>query len=212
MSSPTNQPVTNAPADSPGSQNPPVPVWLIVILFMLVYWGAVYFDENSGWFDRRVYTPYVSADELKTFQVSGGRSPYELGEEIYKRTCIACHGPVGAGTPGQYPPLKGSDWVNEKEPGRMIRIVLQGFSGTGLIVNGQPFNTGSAMVAWGAPPPAGLTDEEIAAVMTYVRGNKDWGNNAPPVTPEQVKAMRAKVANHPLSFTPDEIMKISPAE
>lgn len=68
------------------------------------------------------------------------------------------------------------------------------------------------MVAWGVPPPAGLTDEEIAAVMTYVRGNKDWGNNAPPVTPEQVKAMRAKVANHPLSFTPDEIMKISPSQ
>ena len=27
-----------------------VPVWLIVLLFMLLYGGMVYFDQRSGWF------------------------------------------------------------------------------------------------------------------------------------------------------------------
>jgi mono/diheme cytochrome c family protein len=89
----------------------------------------------------------------------------------------------------------------------MIRIVLQGFSGPGLTIKGQPFNTGSAMVPWN-----GLSDDDLAAVITFVRGNKEWGNHAAPVTPEQVHAIREKVKSHPMSFTPDEIEKISPAE
>jgi mono/diheme cytochrome c family protein len=84
---------------------------------------------------------------------------------------------------------------------------LQGFSGPGLKVKGEPFNTGSSMVPWN-----GMSDDDIAAVITYVRGNHDWGNKASAVTPEQVKAIRAKVASHPLPFSPDEVEKISPAE
>lgn len=209
MSSPTNQPASNAPAEAPGTQNPTVPIWLIVVLFMLLYWGAVYFDEHGGWFDSKVYTPYVSADQVKTFQVGGGPNPFDEGFKIYNRpTCSQCHQANGMGQAGNFPPLAGSDWVNEKDPGRIIRIVLQGIQGQGLVVNNKPFNTGSGMIAWAGI----LNDDEIAAVLTYVRGNKEWGNNAPPVTPEQVRAIRAKVASHPLAFTPDEIMKISPSE
>jgi nitrite reductase (NO-forming) len=212
MSSPVTQPASNVPAETAGPKSPAVPIWLIVVLFILLYWGAVYFDEHGGWFESKVYTPYVSADQLKDFQVAGGPSVFDQGAAVYARTCVACHQVNGQGTPGTFPPLVGSDWVNEKDPGRMIRIVLQGFSGPGLQVNGKAFNTGSSMVAWGGPPPAGLTDEEIAAVITFVRGNAEWGNKASLVTPNQVRAIRAKVASHPLPFSPDEIMKISPAE
>jgi mono/diheme cytochrome c family protein len=64
------------------------------------------------------------------------------------------------------------------------------------------------MVAWGPI----LSDEDIAAVITFVRGNKEWGNNAPAVTPERVKAVREKIKNRPTPFTPDELLKISPAD
>jgi mono/diheme cytochrome c family protein len=212
MSSPATQSASNVPAETTGAKSPAVPIWLIVVLFMLLYWGAVYFDEHGGWFEAKVYTPYVSADQLKDFQVAGGPSVFDQGAAVYARTCIACHQANGLGLPGQNPPLAGSDWVNEKEPGRMIRIVLRGFSGSGLQVNGKPFSTSSSMVAWGGPPPAGLTDEEIAAVITFVRGNTEWGNKASPVTPDQVRAIREKVASHALPFSPDEIIKISPSE
>jgi mono/diheme cytochrome c family protein len=207
MNSPTNQPVAGTPRDNAEVKDPTVPIWLIVLLVMLVFWGAVYFDEHGGWFEKQVYTPYASMEELQTFQVSGGPNPFEQGRAVYGKTCVACHQANGQGAPGTFPPLAGSDWVNEQQPGRIIRIVLQGFSGPGLKIHGQPFNTGSAMVPWN-----GLSDDDVAAVITYVRGNKEWGNNAAPVTMEQVHAIREKVKNHPLSFTPDEIEKISPAE
>jgi mono/diheme cytochrome c family protein len=207
MNSSTNQPVASAPRDNASAKDSTVPIWLFVVLFMLLFWGAVYFDQHGGWFESQVYGPYVSADDLGHFQVAGGPNPFEQGRAIYNRTCVTCHQANGLGTPGTFPPLAGSDWVNEKEPGRMIRIVLQGFGGPGLKINGQPFNTGSAMVPWNA-----LSDDDIAAVITFVRGNKEWGNSAPAVTPEQVHAIREKVKNHPGTFTPDEILKISPAE
>lgn len=208
MNSPANQPVSSEPRENSRSNDPAVPVWLIVVLFLLVFWGAVYFDEHGGWFHPQVYGPYVSAEQLTTYQVSAGPDIFAQGKAVYDRTCIACHQASGQGAPGTFPPLAGSDWVNEQEPGRMIRIVLQGFSGPGLKINGQPFNTGSAMVPWN-----GLSDDDLAAVISFVRGNKEWGNHAPPVTPEQVHAIRAKVQSaHPMSFSPDEIEKISPSE
>lgn len=207
MNSSTNQPVAGAPQDNAGVNDAPVPIWLIIVLFLLVIWGAIYFDNHGGWFEPQVYTPYVSAEELKTYQVSSGPNPFEQGRAVYNRTCIACHQANGQGAPGTFPPLAGSDWVNEKEPGRMIRIVLQGLSGPGLKLNGQPFNTGSAMVPWN-----GLSDDDLAAVITFVRGNAEWNNHAPAVTPEQVKAIRDKVKSHVLPFNPTELEAINPAD
>ena len=211
MKSTTNQRVSNVPQDS-GAKDPAVPIWLIVACFLLLYWGAVYFDEHGGWFSTQVYTPYASAENLEKYQVAGGPDIMTQGRKIYERTCIACHQANAMGTPGTFPPLAGSDWVNEKEAGRMIRLVLHGFGGSGLVVKGQPFETGSVMTAFGAPPPVGLSDEDIAAVITFVRGNADWGNHASPVTPEQVKAIRDKTANHPQAYNPAEIMGVNPAD
>jgi hypothetical protein len=52
--------------------------------------------------------------------------------------------------------------------------------------------------------------------MTYERS--EWGNNASPVTPEQIAALRKELANHPESFvehdilaTPDEDIPGGPA-
>jgi mono/diheme cytochrome c family protein len=206
MNSPMNQPASSAP-DS-GAKDPALPIWLIIVFFLLLYWGAVYFDEHGGWFDKQIYTPYVSAEQLKTYQV-GEVDIMEQGRQIYNRpTCSSCHGANGQGQPGTFPSLVGSDFVNEEQPGRIIRIVLQGFGGPGLKVNGQPFNTGSQMMAW-----KGLTDEEIAAVITYVRGNTDWKNHAGPVTPEQVAAVRKKIANKgDQIYTPTEIETVNPAD
>jgi hypothetical protein len=49
-----------------------------------------------------------------------------------------------------------------------------------------------------------LTDQKIADVLTYERS--EWGNNASPVTAEQIAALRKELANHPNSFTEPEIL------
>jgi mono/diheme cytochrome c family protein len=207
MSEQPNPPGPPASGSSePRLRSVTVPVWLMVVLFLLFYWGALYFDQDSAWFNPQVYAPYHSVEQLKSFQIRvGGSEVIERGKAIYGKTCIACHQATGQGSPGQFPPLRGSEWVNEQEPGRVIRIALQGLHGP-ITVKGMSFN--NTMVPWNI-----LSDSDLAAVLTYVRQNKDWGNKAPAVTPAQVKAIRDKIQKtHPGAYTPAELLNISPAE
>lgn len=106
--------------------------------------------------------------------------------------CQACHGPEGAGVAGLAPPLAGSEWVvgPVENP---IRIVLRGLGGP-IKVKGVDYNLPAPMVA-----AAYLTDEKVAAVLTYVRNS--WGNKASAVTPDQVKAFRGEVGLPALQVT-----------
>lgn len=208
MSLDINQPILGSgEASEPKAGPAAVPVWLIVLLFVTLYWGMVYFDQHSGWFSEQVYAPYQSVEEVAVWQpVSGEAGLAQLGRAVYnKPTCVACHQADGKGTPGQFPPLVQTDWVLEPEPGRIIRAVLHGLTGP-MQVKGQSFN--GVMVPW----KDSLSDEEIAAVLTYVRQNSEWGNKAPEVKPERVKAVREKTKGHNQPFTPDELLKISPAD
>ncbi len=61
-----SQPVRSvAEPPEPKAGRDPVPVWLLILLFLLLYWGMVYFDQRSGWFSPRVYAPYRSVAELE---------------------------------------------------------------------------------------------------------------------------------------------------
>jgi len=95
-------------------------------------------------------------------------------------TCSACHGMNGEGT-AIAPPLAKSDWVNGPAE-RLIDIQLHGLSGP-ITVSGKEYNFPAAM-----PAQAYQTDEQIAAVLTYIRNS--FGNSASLVKPEQVKERR----------------------
>lgn len=102
----------------------------------------------------------------------------ELGKNVYGRTCVACHQGSGKGIPNVFPPLAGSDYLNE-DVDRAIDIVLHGKSGE-ITVNGEKYN--SVMTA------QNISDQEVANVLTYIYNN--WGNNGTEVTKEMVKAQR----------------------
>jgi mono/diheme cytochrome c family protein len=105
------------------------------------------------------------------------------GATIYQR-CAACHQATGAGVPGVYPPLAGSEIVSG--PAAVpIDIVLHGRNGP-IVVGGKPFN--GVMPPYGTGVP--LSDAEVAAVLTYVRAS--WGNNAPAVSAADVARERAR--------------------
>jgi mono/diheme cytochrome c family protein len=55
-----------------------------------------------------------------------------------------------------------------------------------------------------------LTDQQIAAIVTYVRTQKEWGQNVSPVTPEEVAAIRAKTKSRPMTgpWTVSELLVI----
>lgn len=103
--------------------------------------------------------------------------------------CAACHGQNGEGGPIA-PPLAGSEWVTGPVS-NLIRIQLRGLQGP-ITVAGKEYNFVAPMAAL-----AYQTDEQVAAVITYVRNS--FGNKASAVKPEQVAALRSEVGKPPLT-------------
>ncbi len=104
------------------------------------------------------------------------------GEQIYSVRCVQCHQADGNGLPDFVPALKGDPVVNSHDPTQHILTVLHGLEGKAI--NGKTF--GGKMPSFAAD----LSDEEIAAVINHERTS--WGNNAPAVTPADVKKARAR--------------------
>lgn len=109
--------------------------------------------------------------------------------------CAACHGQNGEGT-ALAPPLAGADWVAGPVE-NLIRIQLRGLQGP-ITVSGKSYQFPIGMA-----PLSYQTDEQIAAVLTYVRNS--FGNQASAVTADQVKALRGEVGKPQL--TVEELVK-----
>jgi mono/diheme cytochrome c family protein len=87
----------------------------------------------------------------------------------------------------------------------LIKIVLNGLYGP-IEVAGQKYRGDVPMTPFGAM----LKDEEVAAVLTYVRNS--FGNRAPAVLPDKVKKVRASVKTKKGFYTPEELLKVHPLE
>ncbi len=184
-----------------------MPVGLIVLLGILTFWGGIYLDRCAGEFNSKVYEPYVSLHDVEANQPKGSGISLAQSQQNYEQSCQLCHMANGQGQPGQFPPLAGSEWVLAESPTRIIRIVLQGFKGP-VQVKGQAFN--NQMNPWHKDYGGTFDDDQIAGILTYVR--QAWGNNASPVTPDQVKAVHQKVAARVDQWTAPELEQIPPGQ
>jgi mono/diheme cytochrome c family protein len=105
----------------------------------------------------------------------------ELGRKIYDAQCAMCHGGDGKGFPPAYPPLANNPSIEMATPVNPIRMVLNG---------GYPPATRKNPRPHGMPPFAHiLKDDEVAAVVTYIRVT--WGNGGTPVTAAQANELRS---------------------
>lgn len=119
----------------------------------------------------------------------------KVGQDVYNAVCVACHQPSGGGLPPVFPPLSQSEFVGGAKD-RLIAIVLKGVSGP-LVVNGLTYS--NAMPA----QEMMLSDERIAAVLTYVRSS--FGNNFDSVSPSDVEAVRAKYLDRKLPWSEGDL-------
>ncbi|MCE2847925.1 MAG: c-type cytochrome [Chitinophagaceae bacterium] len=129
------------------------------------------------------------------------------GKAIYMRDgyCNTCHQGDGKGLEAAgFPPLSGSKWVTGNED-RLIKLVMKGLYGP-IEVNGKQYPGQVPMTQYGGM----LNDNEMAAVLTYVRNA--FGNKAPAVTPEKVKEVRAAIKDKSGFYTPEELLKLHPME
>lgn len=179
----------------PQAGGAPVPVWMFVVLFILLFCAMFYFDQRSAWFNPHIYTPYRSLAQLQSFQPPTGGPSLERGKAVYENLCGLCHNNDGSGKPNQAPPFAGSEWVLGS-PNRLIRIPLAGLTGP-IQVKGE--NWALAMPAMGA----NLSDDDLAAVLTYIR--QSWGNKAPAISAKQVKAVRGEVGNRAQPWSAAEL-------
>lgn len=119
----------------------------------------------------------------------------ELGKTVYMQVCVACHQPTGLGLPPVFPTLSKTEYVSGSAE-RFAAMILKGVMGP-ITVNGQQFSNIMP------PQEAMLTDEKIAAAITYVRSN--FGNSSPAVSAEVVSAARKKFLDRKTSWTEAEL-------
>jgi mono/diheme cytochrome c family protein/glucose/arabinose dehydrogenase len=126
-----------------------------------------------------VEVPPLTAEEQKRFAA---------GAEIYKNVCVGCHQPDGRGKEKMAPSLVESRYTAGPDGGASIRVLLAGKEG--------PI---------GLMPPLGgaLKDDDIAAVLTYVR--REWGNTGSPVAVDDVAEIRGLTKTRGKPWTDAEL-------
>jgi mono/diheme cytochrome c family protein/glucose/arabinose dehydrogenase len=132
---------------------------------------------------------------------------FNLGKEIYSKEgyCITCHQADGNGLPASgFPPLAGTTWVNGSEE-RLIKIILKGLMGS-ITVREKNFEGMVPMT----PFEGLLSDEEVAAVATYIRNA--FGNTASVVQPDKVKQIRAAIKGKKDFYQSKKLLKEHPLE
>ena len=103
---------------------------------------------------------------------------------LYLLLCAACHMADGSGVANFQPALKG-DAIVAGDPDRLIHVVLEGPAR--VLPADRPHYSNTM------PPMIGLTDKQIASVLTYVR--QQFGGNTSAILPAQVKAVRSQLTN-----------------
>ena len=154
----------------------PIPLAAVGVTLVMVLFGVGYllFSESFGSAalgDRRTVADLAGAPAVAA---SGAD-----GKALFAAPCAACHQARGAGVPGVFPPLDGSEWVNGSS--RILsNILLHGVSGE-IEVKGVTYK--GSMPAFGQ-----LADAELAAIATWVRGQ--WSNRSDAIEPAVFEAAR----------------------
>lgn len=104
------------------------------------------------------------------------------GKKVYVKNCLSCHQADAGGVPKMNPPLIHASFVSGDKK-KLIQWVLLG-STEKVAIDGKYYSNNM-------PAQAGLKDEEIADVLTYLRNN--FKNKGSAITTEDVKKTRASI-------------------
>jgi mono/diheme cytochrome c family protein len=138
--------------------------------------GTFYFSNSTQAFNQK--SNYLTVAKIDQEKTALEKSITE-GKEVYADFCMQCHLASGKGDSKNFPPLDGSDWLIKKET-QSIHAVKYGQTGA-ILVNGKKFNS--------AMPAMGLSSQEVADVMNYIRNS--WSNkNSKMISLEQVQAVK----------------------
>lgn len=126
------------------------------------------------------------------------RALYVKGHTIYSGLCASCHGAEGRGMPMLAPPLVNSEWVTG-DPDRLARILLHGLEGP-VKVAGKTYAPPEILPAM--PPVGMMSNDELAATMTYIR--RAWDHQSDPVTGGDIQRNRDLTATQEGAYSTSE--------
>ncbi|MCW5650426.1 MAG: cytochrome c [Ramlibacter sp.] len=142
---------------------------------------AGYLKSIGGEGDSAVIAPPAATDATAAALRQGETT--KPGSLVFLNNCAACHRTDGEGARRTFPSLAHNSAVAAADPTSLIRLVLQGSA----MARTAEAPSALAMPALGWR----LTDANVADVLSFMRSS--WGNQAAPVSPEQVARVRAQV-------------------
>lgn len=168
----------------------PMPLLPAVIAVCMVLFGIIYI-AISGPYSKPWMGDERTLADLKAKPASAAAAagaPVD-GAAIFAANCAACHQPTGAGLPGVFPPLDGSEWVHGS-PKILANIVLHGIDGE-ITVKGNSYKGQMPSFA------AQLNDAELAGVLTYIRSA--WSNKSDAVAADLLAQERKGARTTPFT-------------
>ncbi|MBX2935145.1 MAG: cytochrome c [Ferruginibacter sp.] len=117
---------------------------------------------------------FLYKKEVKAAAAANAKGGLPDGNVLYAANCQSCHQPNGEGLKGAFPPLKGSPIVNGDDLELYVNIIMKGYDARAeyAVMNAVGLDNN-------------LSAEDITAIINHERTS--WGNNAKPVTLEEVK-------------------------
>lgn len=109
--------------------------------------------------------------------------PQTLGARVYTSFCARCHGSEGMGVTEVFPRLAGNPAVIGEDTTSLIRLLVEGGNSPSTL-HGPPRQSMPGFAH-------DLTNPQMAAVLTWIRTS--WGNDAQPVTANDVRTLREKL-------------------
>lgn len=180
----------------PSERSRPVPWAMLLMVALMAAFGAGYIATDASpaapeFGDQRAMA------ELRATTSAAGSDQAVDGAAVYAARCAACHQISGAGVPGAFPPLAGSEWL-AGNPRRLVALVLHGVTGP-ITVKGTTYS--GAMPAFAQQ----LGDAEIAALLTDLRAT--WGAGASAVTRDTVAQVRTDTQARTAPFNGESELK-----
>jgi mono/diheme cytochrome c family protein len=111
------------------------------------------------------------------------------GKALFDSVCAACHQAGGVGNPGIAPPLNDAAlWqrLGDRAPGYVAGVMAAGLTGT--------IQSGGQVYAGLVMPPQAMSDEELAAIGSYLLGTLNQTGQA--IEPALIARTRAAPPSH----------------
>lgn len=162
-----------------------ISLWAFVACAVVIFAaGGVYFGSGAefgayavSFRPGYVRTPAGGTEDTGPVPKEALAAYMAKGSKIYSAKCNGCHGADAKGNGSTFPSLVGSAWATG-ETERFAMVILNGLEGP--VSDGKTYGVMS-------PQGIGMTPEDLAGIMTYVRNN--FGNTKGDViTTEMAKA------------------------